>query len=110
MQYRVNSSQCHSSTLCLIDSQPQLLLCRFLMNLRQLNHHSQESEGSPPSNYSSVRFQIETRVIGNMGESLRDDAYETEEIMGESEAETALRSEHVIEETHCDSSPAAASP
>lgn len=50
------------------------------MNLRQLNRTSNWNPGelseaaAHPSNVSTVRFQVESRIVANMGEPLRDDS------------------------------------
>lgn len=71
------------------------------MNLRQLNHAA--SQGGVPSNYSALQFQVETRVIANMGQPLQvedDDEDEPagDEAMAASVADTADHSDRDIEQ------------
>lgn len=56
-----------------------MLLCRFLLNLRQLNRASNGSGAVVPSNYSSLQFQVETRIIANLGNPLQDENDENED-------------------------------
>lgn len=58
-------------------TKPQILLCRFLLNLRQINSASGGSESACLTNPSSLQFQFETRIVANMGEPLGDEAEET---------------------------------
>lgn len=93
--------------------QPQILLCRFLLNLRQLNHPIGRSEGTHPSDLPTIQFQINTRVIANFGEPLQGpvDESQVEASTAEEEPGIALgtfsRSENGIEPSTTDINDAA---
>ncbi|EKM56281.1 uncharacterized protein PHACADRAFT_207561 [Phanerochaete carnosa HHB-10118-sp] len=54
-----------------IESMPPVLVQRFMLNLRQLSHASDEiSSGNEHSSSRSVNFRLPSDFLGNIGESL----------------------------------------
>ena len=70
-----DNSDCFRLSFFNTNVKPQILTCRFLLNLRQLHGGSRDNT-LPLSSFASLRFQVETRVVANMDQSLRDDEEE----------------------------------
>lgn len=45
-------------------------MCRFLLNLRQM--HRPGSLDADDSDFSALQFQVETRIVANMGQPFQD--------------------------------------
>ena len=53
----------------LINYKPQILICRFILNLRQIDSCLVGSNTDDPS-LGTIAFQISSRVVANTGEPL----------------------------------------